>query len=140
MHDGSMTLNVSGGCLCGQYRYEISGTPIAMFNCHCRDCQQSTGGPYSPVVYVAKNSFRVIQGEMKHYSTDSEPGGSNKRGFCAECGARVTGGETDEGIGILASSLDDPTVFSPQVNIYVREAQPWDRIPDDIPAAQGSTA
>lgn len=130
--------NVAGGCLCRQFRYEISGSPIAMFNCHCRDCQQSGGGPYSPVVYLPKTAFSVVHGELNHYWTQSSAGGQNKRGFCPECGARISGAETEESIGILASSLDDPSLFSPQFNIYVADAQPWDAIPTDIPALSGS--
>ena len=119
-------MHETGGCLCGQYRYELSGEPIAMFTCHCRDCQRSSGGPYSPVVYTSKKHFRVVQGELKHYFSQSDAGGMNKRGFCPVCGARVTGGESDEAIGILASSLDDPSVFTPRDRFNVADAQPWD--------------
>src|SRR5207247_5123212 len=41
-------------------------------------------------------------------------------GFCAECGSRITGGESEnpskEFIGITAGSLDDPSWFSPQMD------------------------
>ncbi len=134
-----MSLQATGGCLCGRYRYEIAGTPIAMFNCHCRDCQQSTGSAYTPVLYIAKSAFTIIQGNLKHYYTDSNSGGKHKRGFCPECGARISGGETDDAIGLAASSLDDPSLFTPQLNLNVADAQPWDHIPDDIPALAGST-
>lgn len=118
----------TGGCLCGQFRYELSGEPIAMFSCHCRDCQRITGGPYSPVVYMSKERFRVAQGELKYFCTQSDGGGANKRGFCPTCGARISGGESDEAIGMLASSLDDPSMFIPSMHINVPDAQPWDRV------------
>ncbi len=34
----------TGGCSCGAIRYESTAEPIMMFKCHCRDCQQATGG------------------------------------------------------------------------------------------------
>ncbi len=133
----AVPLNLTGGCLCGQFRYEISGAPLAMFECHCRDCQHSSGGPYVPVIYVPKTAFSVVRGELSHYWTQSDAGGQNKRGFCATCGARISGGENEEAIGIAASSLDDPSAFAPQFHINVGYAQPWDGIPDDVPSFDG---
>ncbi len=105
-----------------------------MFECHCRDCQRSSGGPYSPVIYLPKTAFEIIRGELSHYWSESDAGGQNERGFCRTCGARVSGGETDESIGISASSLDDPSAFTAQFHINVADAQRWDRIPDDAPS------
>ena len=33
----------TGGCACGAIRYEISGEPMAMNDCQCRDCQRKSG-------------------------------------------------------------------------------------------------
>jgi hypothetical protein len=41
-------LPFTGGCVCGAIRYECSAAPIMMFKCHCRDCQQVTGGGFVP--------------------------------------------------------------------------------------------
>jgi hypothetical protein len=38
----------TGGCSCGAIRYESTAEPIMMFKCHCRDCQQTTGGGFAP--------------------------------------------------------------------------------------------
>ena len=115
----------TGGCVCGAVRYESDAEPLALFKCHCRDCQGVSGGPYAPVVYLPLAGFKIT-GPVAHNFTDSMAGGKNKRGFCSECGSRLTGGETDRGIGILAGSLDDPTQFHSQVDIHVADAEPWD--------------
>ncbi|PYK62656.1 MAG: aldehyde-activating protein, partial [Verrucomicrobia bacterium] len=47
-----MPTKFTGGCTCGAIRYECTAEPIVMFNCHCRDCQRGSGGPYTGVVYV----------------------------------------------------------------------------------------
>jgi len=87
----------TGGCTCGAIRYECTAEPIAMFNCHCRDCQRASGGPYIAVVYVPAKSFKITKGTPCFYDTPSEAMGHNKRAFCAKCGSRLFGGITDEG-------------------------------------------
>jgi len=34
---------------------------------------------------------------------------------------------------VLASSLDDPSLFKPQMDIFVSDAQPWDQMDPSIP-------
>ncbi len=99
-----------------------------MFNCHCRDCQRASGGPYTAVVYVPANAFQITKGAPHYYDTPSEAMGHNKRAFCPECGSRLFGGISSEGQGITASSLDDPNLFKPQFEIFTSDAQPWDHM------------
>lgn len=103
-----------------------------MFNCHCRNCQRVSGGPFSPVVYLPANAFRLTRGSLRYYATPSAAGGHNKRGFCPECGSRISGGESADGIGVTASSLDDPSWFRPELHMWVSDAQPWDLLDPKI--------
>jgi hypothetical protein len=73
------------------------------------------------------------EGSPRYYSTPSEMVGHNKRGFCPECGSRLFGGETEQGQGITASSLDDPSLFKPKVNMWISDAQPWDHMDPNLP-------
>lgn len=103
-----------------------------MFRCHCRDCQRLSGGPYAAVVLVPREKLRVVQGTIRHHRTPSDAGGYHIRGFCPDCGSRLTGGESepDHGlkiIGMTVASLDDPSHFKPTFDIWASDAQPWDR-------------
>lgn len=121
----------SGGCCCGAVRYEftVQRDELVMFKCHCRDCQRVSGGPYTPVVYIPATAGRlkIVCGQVKHHFTPSEMTGQHKRGFCADCGSRLTGGESAHGIAVTASSLDDPTLFQPAAETWLRDVQPWDQ-------------
>lgn len=122
-----MKLPLTGGCACGAVRYESTKKPLMMLNCHCRDCQQASGGPYVAGVLFAPSSFRITKGELKYYTVDSPPGGKHTRGFCPDCGSPVVGlvGNGSPLTGVCAGSLDDPSTFQPRMDIYTSDAQPW---------------
>jgi hypothetical protein len=132
-----MKIPFTGGCACGAIRYECTAEPTSMFKCHCRDCQRATGGAFSCVVIVSANSFKFTHGTPRYHFTQSAGIGQHKRGFCAECGSRLTGGENPEGtteiVGINAGSLDDPSWFCPQIDIFTSDAQPWDQMDPALP-------
>src|ERR1700761_8969552 len=87
----SITTPFSGGCACGAVRYESSAQPVFMLHCHCRDCQQSSGGPFSSFVVVPTEAFKLTKGSPRFHASPSEAGGMTRRGFCADCGSPVFG-------------------------------------------------
>lgn len=133
----SVKSTFAGGCCCGAVRYEFTAAPaeLVMFKCHCRDCQRLSGGPYTPVVYIPATAGRltVVRGEVKHHFTASEMTGRHQRGFCAECGSRLTGGESAHGVAVTAGSLDDPALFQPAAETWLCDAQPWDLLLPGLP-------
>ncbi len=132
-----MKIPFSGGCACGAIRYECAAEPTLMLKCHCRDCQHVTGGGFAPAIVVPAKSFRLTRGQLRYHFTPSIARGKHKRGFCPECGSRISGaefeGETSESVGILAGSLDDPSWFQPEMDIFVSDAQPWDLMDPNLP-------
>jgi hypothetical protein len=130
----------TGGCFCGAVRYECVGEPLMMFKCHCRDCQRITGGGGVAGLLFSASAFRLTKGQLRYHFTPSLAGGMHRRGFCPDCGSRITGAESDqrpgEFIGVTAGSLDDPTRFHPQMDFFVEDAQPWDLMDPAIPKFQ----
>ncbi len=126
----------TGGCVCGAVRYQFTLKPLAMFKCHCRTCQKVTGGAYTPVVLVSAKSFKITQGALQHHFTHTIEGGRHKRGFCHDCGSRITGAEKDDPgrwLAVTASSLDDPSIFKADSEIFTSHAQAWDLLDPDLP-------
>src|SRR5437764_13913638 len=111
-----MPASFTGGYVYGAVRYQVNAEPITRFNCHCRDCQRTTGSAFTPVIFVPAKAFKITPGSPRYYSTSSEMGGHNKRGFCPDCGSRLFGGDSEAGQGIAASSLDDPSLFKPELH------------------------
>ena len=63
-----MEIPFTGGCACGAIRYECSAEPIMMFKCHCRDCQQVTGGGFVAGLLVPASAFRLTKGQLRYSS------------------------------------------------------------------------
>jgi len=122
-----MELPFSGGCICRAIRYQCTVRPLVMGNCHCRDCQYSSGTAFSSVIGVSADSLTISGNTLKYYESMAESGEKVYRGFCSECGTPVfaKSGAHPEFMGIKAASLDDPSWFSPNTDIWTDSAQPW---------------
>ncbi|NJL63609.1 MAG: GFA family protein [Richelia sp. RM2_1_2] len=128
-----MKIPFTGGCMCGAIRYECTAEPIAMGNCHCRDCQQATGTAFAAAMVVPCNAV-TITGEAKYFDVVGDSGSIVGRGFCPKCGSRLfSKPPIPELMGIMAASLDDPSEFQPAMDIYTASAQPWDCMNPDLP-------
>ncbi|MBI3246795.1 MAG: GFA family protein [Deltaproteobacteria bacterium] len=129
-----MHVPFSGGCICGAIRYECTVVPAFSWNCHCRDCQRASGSAFCPVLYVPKAAL-TITGESKYYSVKAESGNEVSRGFCPQCGAPVfiQAELVPDLQGLWAASLDDPSQFQPQVQVWTGSAQPWDALHPTLP-------
>lgn len=116
-----------GGCLCGRVRFELEGPPLAQTACFCRDCQRATGG--SPGLYwvVQGPNLRFTEGEPATFWSQADSGALVGRRFCRVCGAPVsTIYPYDDPLCLVpVGSLDDPSAFAPQANLWMRSAQPW---------------
>jgi hypothetical protein len=126
----TITTPFSGGCACGAIRYQSNAEPVLMLHCHCRDCQRSSGGPFSSFVIVPKDEFKLLQGSLRFHDTPSEAGGETHRGFCADCGspALLRTDTQPQIVAIRTSSLDDPSWFNPQMEVWTSDAHPWDHM------------
>ena len=122
-----MTVPFSGGCACGAIRYECSAEPAFSWNCHCRDCQRASGSTFCPVLYVPRSAL-TISGHSKYYDVQAESGNKVSRGFCSHCGSPVfiLAELVPDLQGLWAASLDNPSLFQPQVHVWTDRAQPWD--------------
>jgi hypothetical protein len=125
----------SGGCLCGAVRYESVGEPLFSLLCHCRDCQHQSGSAYVAAMRVPAAGFRITKGAPKLFVSASDAGNAVTRAFCQECGCplfiRVS--VRPDIVGLRVGSLDDPSEFRPEADIFVKSAQPWDFMNPEIP-------
>ncbi len=127
-------MKMSGKCLCGAVSYTCSTDPVFTGNCHCNDCKKSSGSGYSPTMFFPENSVSV-SGEVKYFESKGRSGKNVNRGFCPTCGSQLFGKpEVMPGLlAIKAGSLDDTSKFTPQIDVFVSHAAPWDVMDQDLP-------
>lgn len=125
-----------GGCGCGAVRYRVTGEPIMVHNCHCRQCQQQTGS--TSVVNAFWESERVaISGALEESSFPAGSGGAHIIRRCAACGTSVISHYPRSGRALTAirvGTLDDPAGVTPDAVVFAAEKLPWVTLPQGIPA------
>jgi hypothetical protein len=102
---------------------------------HTRDCQHAGGAGSSPSVVVPAAAFKLVCGEPNVHCVNADSGHTAGRAFCGDCGAPLfasTSARSDF-VAIRAGSLDDPSWFQPQAEIWTASAQPWDHINAELP-------
>jgi hypothetical protein len=129
-----MNLPFSGGCACGSIRYTGSQAPIAMINCHCSDCQRSSGAPFASGIVVMTGCLQV-SGTPKSHTVRAGSGGLVTRSFCSDCGTPLftSSGANPKFTSIRFPSLDDASGFKPMLDIYTESAQQWVCLDATIP-------
>jgi len=126
-------MKIEGGCYCKAVRYEADGDPMMKAQCLCRECQYITGG--SPNVFMAMPipSFRYTKGEPRAF-TRSDLENPVTREFCGDCGTPLTSRAPGFPAVILkVGSLDDPSVFMPDIAIYGIDRQPFHCVAEGVP-------
>ncbi|HEY1057686.1 MAG TPA: GFA family protein [Limnobacter sp.] len=128
----------TGQCLCGAIRYEAVGQPMFMGNCHCRDCQRSSGGAFVPAMLFRDDAVQV-EGEPRFYSSPSDKASQHSRGFCPHCGSQLFARfERMPGmLGIKAGTLNEPRQYRPMLDFFVTSAAPWCVMNPDLPKRPG---
>ena len=127
-------MKLEGRCYCGAIRYVAEGEPMMKGQCHCRECQYISGGSANVFIAMPADGFRYTAGQPKQFSrTDLKR--AVTREFCPECGTQlVTRAPGLPAAIIKVGTLDDPTMFTPQVAIYTIDKQAFHHIPAGMPA------
>src|SRR3546814_20800125 len=65
---------LTGGCQCGEMRYESAGEPLALYVCHCRECQKQSASAFGMSLEVPRSGLRVTRGVPQFWTRASDRG------------------------------------------------------------------
>ncbi|MFN4016366.1 MAG: GFA family protein [Reyranella sp.] len=126
---------ITGGCYCGEIRYQSDNEPQASIQCHCRECQYITGGHPNAIVILPLAGFSFTKGEPKAFSR-SDLARPVTRYFCPTCGTGIgtRSPARPESMIIKVGTLDDPSTFKAQAAIFTIDKQPFHVLPEGVPS------
>jgi hypothetical protein len=125
-------LPLTGECMCGGVRFELSEPLLGALFCHCKRCQRRTGTGVSTTALTAPGSYRTVAGEELIGTWDPGDGGYVKA-FCTKCGGQLytTNPENHEILAIRMGALDGDPGIRPAAHQFVDYAPAWAPVPDD---------
>jgi len=117
-----------GGCACGAIHYEVTGEPVEMSDCECRQCQRRSGTGHGSYLTFARAGVKV-RGEAAHWEVVGDGGTRKSHAFCPTCGSPVylTFPAMPDIFIVHAASLDDPGRYKPAKVLWTASGHAWDR-------------
>ena len=82
--------SLTGSCMCGTVRFEVTAPFTTAGYCHCTRCQHRTGVPWALSGIVDADGFEILQGadEIRTYRPDD----GWPKSFCGQCGGHLFAG------------------------------------------------
>ena len=119
---------LSGSCLCGDVRFQVTGAPRSVSACHCGQCRKQSGHVWASGT-VPEADLTVIGAPAWFEASDTA-----KRGFCARCGSFLFWKAHDEStISFALGALDQPTGLALRRHIFVEDKGDYYDISDGLP-------
>jgi hypothetical protein len=122
---------LTGGCLCGDVRYMVTGVPDHAVYCHCGMCRRSSGAPYTGWVVVPIAALKWTTAEPAEYKSSMQA----SRGHCRRCGSQLTwhSRKRPEFIALTIGTLDKPDAVKPVRHIFWADRVPGLELDDGLP-------
>ncbi len=122
---------LEGGCACGAVRYRLTGAPMIVHCCHCRDCQRQRGSAFAVNALIEAGRVERLAGEAVRRSLPTRSGRPLDDWVCAGCGVSVwcDYGRREVMLFVRVGTLDDPDALPLDLHIFTRSKQPWVGLP-----------
>ncbi len=141
-----MSKPMTGGCLCGAIRYEVSAPIEKVVACHCTSCRRISGAGSSHNAIIPSAAVKFVSGTPKRYQDTSAASGNLLfRHFCEKCGSSLYSQreKNPEMVVLKVGTLDDASGLKLAMNAWTDSALPWmhldpavERYPQNRPPAK----
>ena len=128
----------TGRCSCGAVTATITGEPIAVRQCWCRQCQKLTGGPATTNAMFLLEHIELT-GELAETGYTAASGNTYAQRFCPKCGNPVMGDSSGRPHArvIRIGFLDEGHGLKPTAAIWLSEAPDWATLPEGVERHEG---
>lgn len=126
------TSRVRGSCLCGNFRFELSGPVLFLKNCHCSRCRKMSGSTFATYARAETKDLWILSGASDLITHERLPG--NVIAFCKYCGSLVPHPPPNSPlVEFGAGLLDDDPGARVSFHIFVGSRAPWCELSDGLP-------
>ena len=124
-------LPLTGGCLCGGVRFEVTEPLVSAGYCHCTRCQRRTGTAASAQGQIVPGTLRITAGQ--ELVREFQPPDGFAKVFCAECGSALWSRNPSSAgaSSVRLGAFDRDPGLRPSYRQFVAYAAAWEPIPDD---------
>jgi len=126
---------VTGSCLCGKIRFNITELTRDVVMCHCQQCRKQTGHLVAATRVSDKGLELSGDEHLKWFAASDEA----KRGFCKHCGSVLFWKSNDsDTTAVMAGSLESPTGLETTAHIFTAFKGDYYDITDGLPEYERS--
>jgi hypothetical protein len=124
-------LPLTGACLCGSVRFEVTEQPVSVSYCHCTRCQRRTGTAAAVSARLAPGSLRILSGQ--EFVRSYVPDDGFAKEYCSGCGGALWSRDPQnpDVISVRMGTFDADPGIRPSYRQFVAYAAPWEPIPED---------
>ena len=128
-------ISAAGSCQCGAVTFEAKGEAAMVVQCHCLNCQKSSGTGHVPFAAFPEPNV-AIRGKTQSYSYIADSGGKVTSHFCPVCGSPAFGTTTSVPgvVAIRLGIMDNSSAFRPQMEVFMKRMRSWDHTLKDVPS------
>lgn len=122
---------IKGSCSCGRIQYQTQAQPSSPTACHCKTCQQISGGSFLAFIHfpTAELEWTKEQPDLWSRSDIAD------RGFCSTCGSSLSMVYhfEKEKTGVCLGSVNEaePALPKLEAHIFLAEKASWFVVPED---------
>ncbi len=121
-----------GRCQCGACDFTIRRETLAVYACHCLECQRQSASAFALSAPVRRAEF-VISGPTLAWSRPADSGAITDCHFCRDCGVRLFHASrlTTDWVTVKAGLIEAAGTISPAAHIWVSRKAAWVTLPPD---------
>jgi hypothetical protein len=120
-------------CRCGAFRFESTSAPILQLVCHCSQCREVSGQPFSSFSFFKVRDTQTT-GEHRTVTFTADSGSTTVREVCAACGDMLI--DRTEGfpkvVGVVHEKLDPALPFNPLHHVWAENRAPETVLPEGV--------
>ena len=110
---------IQAHCRCGAFRFESSSAPILQLVCHCTQCREVSGRPYSNFSFFKVRDTQTT-GAHRTVAFTADSGSKTVREVCAACGDMLI--DRTEGfpkvVGVVQEAINPALAFNPLHHVW----------------------